>query len=158
VAQETFSSLQQEVDVKSKQLKKAWDKVVAARKQKSGLFSTVSPFPCMLIRLDMRDDMDRERQELVQTLSDLQLQLKLKQTVLEHFIPDEELRKIRDRAVYDAGTREWALRPLETKEIIPRPLSAVTGGLVSVCRYSQLRAAVDRNPRYKCENTLEVRQ
>ena len=37
VAQETFSSLQQEVEVKSKQLKKAWDKVVAARKQKTGL-------------------------------------------------------------------------------------------------------------------------
>ena len=37
VAQETFSSLQQEVEIKSKQLRKAWDKVVAAKKAKEGL-------------------------------------------------------------------------------------------------------------------------
>jgi hypothetical protein len=67
-----------------------------------------------------------------------------------------QLTKIRSRAFYDTEMKEWTLKPLEVKEIAARPLSAVTGETVAVSRYSSLRAGVDRNPRYKCENTIDV--
>jgi kinesin family protein 3/17 len=99
-AQEHFDSLQQEVDVKTKQLKKLWAKVQAAQMQKERLHQECTD----------------ERDELTQTTVEswvaifhlgstqllrygqqdvLQRELKLRLLMIEHFIPPEDVAKVR---------------------------------------------------------------
>ena len=51
------------------------------------------------------------REELSQQLEDLEKQLKLRQLIVENFIPHTESEKIQQRAYYEEG--QWMLTPIE---------------------------------------------
>eukprot|EP00054_Salpingoeca_dolichothecata_P024883 m.171183 g.171183 ORF g.171183 m.171183 type:complete len:769 (-) comp25172_c0_seq2:254-2560(-) len=145
--QDTFTNLQQEAEVKTKKLKKIFAKLQAAKTEIE----------------DLQEEFVRDRQDLLQNTNDLQRELRLRQLIIEQFIPEEEETKIKKRAVFDEEYDQWRLAPLaSTQESdagaapAARPVSAMPGGRRAITEYARMRANVDRNPRYKADNILQL--
>lgn len=139
---ETYNSLQQEVEVKTKKLKKLFGKLQATKAEIQ----------------DLQEEHTKERQELEQTLMELTRELKLKYLIIENFIPPEEKTKLMNRAVYDEDADTWMLRPLankNTQTMAKRPVSAL-GNKRPVSEFARKVGAMGGNPRFKGENILCV--
>ncbi|XP_071851359.1 kinesin-II 95 kDa subunit-like [Apostichopus japonicus] len=140
---DTYSSLQQEVEIKTKKLKKLFAKLQAVK-------SDIQ---------DLQEEHVRERQELEQTQDELMRELKLKVLIIDNFIPPEEKTKIIQRAEFDEERDQWMLRLLAKSEgpqqMAKRPVSAV-GNRRPVTDYAKMAAQMGGNPRYKAENVLQV--
>ncbi|MEE6507883.1 hypothetical protein FKM82_017222 [Ascaphus truei] len=109
---ETYSSLQQEVDIKTKKLKKLFSKLQAVKAEIH----------------DLQEEHIKERQELEQTQNELTRELKLKHLIIENFLPMEEKNKIMNRSFFDEEEDQWKLNPisrLDNQQMMRRPLSAV---------------------------------
>ncbi|XP_065072197.1 kinesin-II 95 kDa subunit-like [Rhopilema esculentum] len=140
---ENFSSLQQEVDVKTKKLKKLFVKLQATKAEIQ----------------DLQEVHIKERQDLEKNLEDLNRELKLKQLLIENFVPLDERNKVRNRGSYNDDTGEWSLRTLATvtssQQMAKRPVSAM-GNKRPISEYARRAAALGGNPRYKAENIIQI--
>uniref|UniRef100_A0A8D3C7M9 Kinesin-like protein n=1 Tax=Scophthalmus maximus TaxID=52904 RepID=A0A8D3C7M9_SCOMX len=125
---ETYSSLQQEVDIKTKKLKKLFAKLQAVKAEIH----------------DIQEEHIKERQELEQTQNELTRDLKLKHLIIENFIPLEEKNKIVNRAHFDEEDEfmQYSL-----------PLSAV-GYRRPLCQHARVAMMMKTDMRYKAENIL----
>uniref|UniRef100_A0A8C4QGX6 Kinesin-like protein n=1 Tax=Eptatretus burgeri TaxID=7764 RepID=A0A8C4QGX6_EPTBU len=110
---DTFSSLRQEVDVKTKKLKKLFAKLQAVKSETQ----------------DLQEEHSRERQDLEQTQDELTRDLKLKYLIIENFLPPEEKQKIKSRVIFEEEEDQWTIQALirlqGAQERLPRPNSAV---------------------------------
>lgn len=97
VMEEQYVSLQDEVEVKTKKLKKLWSKY-------QGCKSEVK---------DLQVEFQREREDMLDTIRELSRQLKQKQLFLEHFVPPEEVEKLTLRSQWDEESDAWTLSRLE---------------------------------------------
>uniref|UniRef100_A0A672I6F9 Kinesin-like protein n=1 Tax=Salarias fasciatus TaxID=181472 RepID=A0A672I6F9_SALFA len=143
---ETFSSLQQEVEHKTKKLKRFYAKL-------------------QLLKGEMRDIIDEHvtaRQELEQTQNELTRELKYKYLLIENFIPPEEKNKIMHRLQFDGEEDQWRLQPVLPSESAPtqvkrRPLSAV-GYKRPISQHAQMAVATATCTgapfRYQAENIM----
>ncbi|XP_034027992.1 kinesin-like protein KIF3B [Thalassophryne amazonica] len=137
---ETYTSLQQEVDIKTKKLKKLFAKLQAVKAEIH----------------DIQEEHINQRQELEQTQNELTRDLKLKHLIIENFIPLMEKNKTVNRAFFDEEDEYWKLKPIarmeDEHEMMTRPLSAV-GYTRPLSHHA--RMAMRRKPqRYKGENIL----
>ncbi|XP_065822593.1 kinesin family member 3Cb [Labrus bergylta] len=141
---ETFSSMQQEVELKTKKLKRLYAKL-------------------QLVRAEMKDVIDEHvttRQELEQTQTELTRELKYKYLLIENFIPPEEKNKIMHRLQFDSEEDQWRLQPVLPSQSPPtqvrrRPLSAV-GYKRPISQYAQMAVASASGApsRYQAENIM----
>ncbi|XP_030299757.1 kinesin-like protein KIF3B [Sparus aurata] len=140
---ETFSSLQQEVELKTKKLKRLYAKL-------------------QLVKAEMRDVIAEHvttRQELEQTQTELTRELKYKYLLIENFIPPEEKNKIMNRLHFDSEEDQWRLHPVLPEsaptQVKRRPLSAV-GYKRPISQYAQMAAATAAGApcRYQAENVM----
>ncbi|XP_015765031.1 PREDICTED: kinesin-II 95 kDa subunit-like [Acropora digitifera] len=140
---ETFSSLQQEVDMKTKKLKKLFAKLQTIRSEIT----------------DLQEAHIRERQELEQVQEDLTKELKLKSLIIQNFIPPDEKQKLTNRAVYDEENEQWRLKPSSQNSsqqvMAKRPVSAV-GNRRPITEYAKMAAAMGGHMRYKAENIIMI--
>ncbi|XP_077978073.1 kinesin-II 95 kDa subunit-like [Glandiceps talaboti] len=140
---ETYTSLQQEVEIKTKKLKKLFSKLQAVKQDIQ----------------DQQEEHIRERQELEQTQNELTRELKLKMLIIENFIPPEEKAKIMNRSVFDEEEDTWRLTPLAKtdgpQQMVKRPVSAC-GNRRPMAEYARMAAAMGGHYRYKGENILIV--
>lgn len=140
---ETFSSLQQEVESKTKKLKKLFTKLQTVRSEIA----------------DLQEAHIRERQELEQAQEDLTKELKLKTLIIENFIPPDEKLKLTNRAAYDEENEEWKLKPSSQNSsqqaMAKRPVSAV-GNRRPITEYAKMAAAMGGHMRYKAENIIMI--
>ncbi|KAI1897691.1 hypothetical protein AGOR_G00085890 [Albula goreensis] len=139
---ETFSSLQQEVELKTKKLKKLYAKLQAVKVEIQ----------------DMNDEHVKARQELEQTQNELTRELKFKYLIIENFIPPEEKNKIMNRVVFDSEEEQWRFQPLvqsENKSIQMkrRPASAV-GYKRPISQHARVAIAMGTYSRYRAENVM----
>ncbi|XP_072097804.1 kinesin-like protein KIF3B isoform X3 [Mobula birostris] len=138
---ETFSSLQQEVDVKTKKLKKLYAKLQAVKAEID----------------DLQAEHIKERQQLEQTQNELTRELKLKHLVIENFIPLEEKNKIMNRANFDEEEDQWKTQPITRTEgnqqMMKRPVSAI-GYKRPLSSYAKMALISRSDPRYRAENIL----
>nr|XP_027224336.1 kinesin-II 95 kDa subunit-like [Penaeus vannamei]XP_027224340.1 kinesin-II 95 kDa subunit-like [Penaeus vannamei] len=136
----TFSSLQQEVEAKTRKLKKLFAKLQSV-KQEMG---------------DLHEEFCRDRVDLQHTQDVLTRELKLKALIIENFISPEEKRKILSRAYFDEDEDVWKLRPVvrQTGGTLKRPVSSASRRPTS--EYAKMQASLDHNPRYKGENIMVV--
>ncbi|XP_066532682.1 kinesin-like protein KIF3C isoform X1 [Hoplias malabaricus] len=139
---ETFSSLQQEVEAKTKKLKKLYAKLQAVKAEIQ----------------DVNDEHVRTRQELEQTQNELTRELKFKYLIIENFIPPEEKNKIMNRLVFDADEDQWKFQPLVPSEnkftqMKRRPTSAV-GYKRPISQFARVAIAMGAHSRYRAENIM----
>ncbi|XP_053555028.1 kinesin-like protein KIF3B [Bombina bombina] len=137
---ETYSSLQQEVDIKTKKLKKLFSKLQAVKAEIH----------------DLQEEHIKERQELEQTQNELTRELKLKHLIIENFIPMEEKNKMMNRSFFDDEEDQWKLQPisrLENQQMMRRPVSAV-GYKRPLCQHARMSMMVRPEPRHRAENIV----
>ncbi|KAM6954175.1 kinesin-like protein KIF3C [Aplochiton taeniatus] len=139
---ETFSSLQQEVEAKTKKLKKLYAKLQCVKAEIQ----------------DVNDEHVRSRQELEQTQNELTRELKFKYLIIENFIPPEEKNKIMNRLNFDPEEDQWKFQPLvpaESKfsQMKKRPASAV-GYKRPISQYARVAIAMGAHSRYRAENIM----
>ncbi|XP_048406209.1 kinesin-like protein KIF3B [Stegostoma tigrinum] len=138
---ETYSSLQQEVDVKTKKLNKLFAKLQAVKAEIH----------------DLQEEHIKERQELEQTQNELTRDLKLKHLVIENFIPLEEKNKIMNRAYFDDEEDQWKTQPITriegNQQMMKRPVSAI-GYKRPLSSYAKMALISRSDPRYTAENIL----
>ncbi|XP_005736608.1 kinesin family member 3Cb [Pundamilia nyererei] len=141
---ETYSSLQQEIELKTKKLKRLCTKL-------------------QVLKREMKEIIDEHittRQELEQTQNELTRELKYKYLLIENFIPPEEKNKIINRLYFDSEEDQWRLQPVIPSESTPtqvrrRPLSAL-GYKRPVSQYAQMAVATATGApsRYQAENIM----
>uniref|UniRef100_A0A8D2ZPU7 Kinesin-like protein n=1 Tax=Scophthalmus maximus TaxID=52904 RepID=A0A8D2ZPU7_SCOMX len=131
---ETFTSLQQEVEAKTKKLKKLYAKLQCIKAEIQ----------------DVNDEHVRSRQELEQTQNELTRELKFKYLIIENFIPPEEKNKIMNRLTFDPEEDQWKFQPLVPAErsMQKRPSSAV-GYKRPISQYARVAVAMGGHSRYR---------
>ncbi|XP_066527443.1 kinesin-like protein KIF3B [Hoplias malabaricus] len=138
---ETYSSLQQEVDIKTKKLKKLFAKLQAVKAEIH----------------DVQEEHIKERQDLEQTQNELTRELKLKHLIIENFIPLEEKNKIVMRATFDEEDDTWKMRPItripDDQQMMTRPMSAV-GYRRPLSHHARMAMMMRPDARYRAENIL----
>uniref|UniRef100_A0A3Q3APD7 Kinesin-like protein n=1 Tax=Kryptolebias marmoratus TaxID=37003 RepID=A0A3Q3APD7_KRYMA len=102
---ETFSSLQQELEHKTKKLKRVrWSYLKLFAVKIEDLMN------------DIIDEHVISRQELEETQDELTRELKYKYLLIENFIPPEEKNKIMNRLHFDGEEDQWRLQPVIPSE------------------------------------------
>ncbi|XP_068928112.1 kinesin-like protein KIF3C [Petaurus breviceps papuanus] len=138
----TYTSLQQEVEVKTKKLKKLYAKLQAVKAEIQ----------------DQHDEYIRVRQDLEEAQNEQTRELKLKYLIIENFIPPEEKNKIMNRLYLDCEEEQWKFQPLvpagvNNSQMKKRPTSAV-GYKRPISQYARVAMAMGSHPRYRAENIL----
>jgi len=143
VVHETYSSLRQEVEDKTKKLKKIYAKMLATKTEID----------------DMRLENTKEREKLELMQLEMTKEFKKNSTIIENFIPTYDLKKIEERLIYNEENESYSIRPIALKSNqarMKRPQSAHASALRPVSQYARMAAAVGFNPRYRGENILVV--
>ncbi|XP_055620903.1 kinesin-like protein Klp68D [Toxorhynchites rutilus septentrionalis] len=107
---ETFTSLQQEVELKTRKLKKCYTKCMALKQELQ----------------DTRDEHNRDRRELEMTQNELIKELKRLLLVIDNFVPAEVKSRLYTQAKYDDETEEWFLNSnmiLSNHQMMTRPVA-----------------------------------
>ena len=65
---------------------------------------------------NIRDDFDRERNDMYDTIYELSNQLKLKNLIIENFIPPEDYKKIEKITEWSDDINDWVIRKPDFKE------------------------------------------
>ncbi|XP_069744371.1 kinesin-like protein KIF3C isoform X2 [Narcine bancroftii] len=137
---ETYTSLQQEVEMKTKKLKKIFAKLEAVKAEIQ----------------DLQDEHVKERQNLEHVQNELTRELKLKYLIIENFIPPEEKNKIMNRLCFDCEEDQWKFLPLvpaDKHQMKKRSTSAI-GYKRPISQYARVAMAMGIHPRYRAENIL----
>ncbi|KAJ3197387.1 Kinesin-like protein kif3b [Irineochytrium annulatum] len=92
--EEEYASLQEEAVAKTKKLKKLWGLIVAHRSEIK----------------DLQEEHQREREDLLDTVRELTIELKLRMLMIHSFVPDGELAAIEGRADYDEAAEKWRIQ------------------------------------------------
>lgn len=95
--EEHFTSLQEEVEVKTKKLKKLFAKYQGAVRETK----------------DLQEEFQTERTDLLDTIRDLSQNLKLKELIISNFIPDDSRDNIEKRASWSAEDDTWIIQRVE---------------------------------------------
>jgi len=142
--QMTYQNVQDELDYKSRKLEELWEELQKANKELG----------------EVNEDFDRERNDMYDTIYELTNQLKLKNMIIEYFVPLDEYRKYEKIAEWNDDANDWSIRnPSTFKDIktgSKRPQSAV-GMKRPTSEYSRIAKGLgDLNPRYKFDNILQL--
>jgi hypothetical protein len=138
-----FGTLQEELDYITKKLHKVWSKY-------QGVQTEIH---------EVQEDFFRERQDMFDTIYELDCQLRLKAAIIENFIPEDEVKKVTDMSKWNDELNDWVLKPpkkFQKKKGGIRPVSAV-GMKRPTSEYSRIAKGLgDVNPRFKFENILDL--
>lgn len=106
---ETFTSLQQEVELKTRKLKKCYAKCMALKQEIQ----------------DTKDEHNRDRRELEMTQNELIKELKRLLLIIDNFVPMEVKSRLYTQAHYDEELEEWNLNTnlLNENQFKSRPVA-----------------------------------
>lgn len=140
--EEQYSSLQDEVEVKTRKLKKLWTKYQAAKSEIK----------------DLNEEFQTEREDMLDTIRELTRQLKLKQLVLDNFVPPDEQAKLDRRAQWSDESDEWWLPRLEFagNQLRPRRPISAAGLRRPETEYARHRKQYDNSARFKGDNVINM--
>ena len=141
--QENFSSLQEEVEVKTKKLEKIIAKLQETKHEIS----------------DVQDEFRGEKEDILDLIRDLSKELSLKMAIIDNFIPDKEVDKLESLAIYNEENDEWtigkAMSQLKRTKV-DRPVSSIPSKR-PMCKYAKIAVAMgDPNPRFRPDNIINI--
>jgi kinesin family member 3B len=138
---DTFSSLQQEVELKTRKLKKCYAK-------------------CMVLKQEVQDTKDehnRDRRELEMTQNEMIKELKRMLLIIDNFVPLEVKSRLYTQAHYDEELEEWNLNTniVNENQFSSRPVAhSQNRRPVSEYAMNQIKANGEGVIRYKNENII----
>jgi len=136
--EEHFSSLQEEVEVKTKKLKKLWTKFQTAQREVE----------------DLQSEFQLEKTDLLETIRQLSRTVKLKELIIANFIPEDYSKKIEKRAVWNHEEDSWNVQKIDLAGNKIRALRPMSNGKLKrpETDFARQRKQYDSNPRYKYDN------
>jgi len=138
-----FTSQQDEIEDKKKKLQRLYQKFQAAKQEIT----------------EQIEEFNRERENYQEQIRELSRQLKLKNLIIEHFIPLDEVNKIELRATWSEDIDDWILPNLHLSGgtlRVKRPGSAL-GLKRPTTEYARLAKNLgDPNPRYRADNVINL--
>lgn len=134
------SSLQDEVELKTKNLSKVWNMYQASKDEVTSA----------------KDDLREEREELLETIRDLTKEILLIQTITKSFIPSNEREQLERRIVFDESPGD----SISAKMTFPQEERMDRVCLIPtlkrpLCHYAK-QSMVSGNPRYRYDNVINV--
>ena len=120
--EEQYKSIEEEADIKTKKLKKLWDKLKLANSEIK----------------DLQAEFQREREDYLFTIRQLEKDIKLKEKILTGYIPDDYLARIEQKAVWDEETEELTIPNLN-----------LAGASMEPQRLNSAKLQTQQNSRYK---------
>ena len=139
--EKNYSSLQQEVEIKTRKLRKLFTKLQTVKQE----------------IVDVTEEYNRDRRDLESTQEELLKELKLKYLIIENFIPIEEKERVLERSYFDEEEDVWKMgssRP-SSGPISKRPVSAA-GSRRPTSEYARMLGSIGGNPRYRGENIMRL--
>jgi len=138
--EEHFSSLQEEVEVKTKKLKKLWTRYQGAVQEAK----------------DLQEEFQTERTDMLDTIRELTRNIKLKDTIIQNFIPDETAKSIEKRATWSNEDETWIVPKLESSGNKVRAVRPISSSKLRrpETEYARHRKQYDANSRYKYDNII----
>ena len=130
--EKTYSSMQAEVDAKTKKLRKLFQKLQSTKQD----------------IIDVTEEYNRDRRDLEETQQELLKELKLKYLIIENFIPPTEKEKLLSRAQYDEESDSWFMAApgrTASNTISKRPVSAA-GSRRPVSEYARVVGSIAAPP------------
>lgn len=142
--EEHFESLQEEVEVKTKKLKKLYAKYQSALSEAK----------------DLQAESQLERSDMLETIRQLTTALKLKDIIIQNFIPDEYAKSIEKRAHWNDEEESWSIPKLElsgNRVRLNRPISSNKQRRPETeFARTKRTQGVDPNPRYKIDSIVNL--
>ncbi|KAL5970278.1 Kinesin-II 95 kDa subunit [Taenia solium] len=147
--QEGFSSLRHEVEVYTSKLKKLFNRIQKIKQETK----------------DLQDEHIIERQKQEEIQGQILRNMKLRQLILENFVPPDDKKSLEERAYFDEEMGGWRFKPADyaahltegsfTTTALSVPPSAL-GRRRSICRYARLVARLNTSIRFRGENILHL--
>lgn len=139
---ETFTSLQQEVELKTRKLKKCYAKCISLKQEIQ----------------DTKEEHNRDLRELEMTQNELIKELKRLLLIIDNFVPPDVKSRLYTQAHYDEEQEEWSLSTnlMNENQPIQRP-KAHQQNRVPMCEYA-MNMSKTKGPasfRYKVENIMD---
>jgi hypothetical protein len=149
--EEQYASMAEELEAKTRKLKKVWHKLEAAKAEIH----------------DLAQEFQLEREDLLDSARELEKQNKLLRLVLDLFVPREERDRLEARATWDDEAGEWSLHRAElsgNRLRVRRPPSTFSPSYTAfyaalpmpqarpVAQHTLLRAQTDSDPRFRADN------
>lgn len=151
--EELVVSLHEEAEIKTRKLKKLWNKYQQSKKMVE----------------DIQSEFNVEKFEYLDTIRQYEREMSLQQEIIDLFIPEWEVAKIMQRAIFDEQTGEWYLESLlggqrhenngnngSAKVNLNRPASARPGQNRAVCDFVRHAASRTDNPRFRTQNVIQL--
>ena len=140
-----FASQQEEVDIKTKKLKKLFNRLQSTKQDLEDLANVHA----------------NERNELQETQMELTRDVKLLNLIIDSFVPPEAKSRIENRATYDQENDTWSLsssiaKKTDINALARRPVSAYGKNKRPQSAYAKMAAQVNGNPRYRYDNILQI--
>jgi len=138
--EEQFGNVQEEVEMKTKKLKKLWLKFQESEQNLK----------------DEKKAFQLEKEDMLDTIRALTSQLKLKNLILDNFIPASNVEDIESRAVWNKDKEDWDLPRLDIagNQVRPRRVMSAANLRRPESEYSRQRKSFDPSSRYKYDNIL----
>ena len=111
---------------------------------------------------EVNEELQHEREDLHDSIRQLSHQMKLKNTIIDAFIPSDDVQKIMRRANWDEASETWILEQLPASNAANRPNSgkrpvSAANSKRPTSGYARMVSAMgDLNPRFKSENILQI--
>ena len=126
--EKTYTSLQAEVEAKTRKLRKLFTKLQTVKQE----------------IVDVTEEYNRDRRDLEYTQQQLLKELKLKMLIIDNFIPPSDKEKLMSNSVYDEETDMWVLQPNAKgsgSAIHKRPVSAA-GSRRPMSEYARVQSGL----------------
>ncbi|KAA0149383.1 hypothetical protein FNF27_03343 [Cafeteria roenbergensis] len=140
--EEQYSTLQEEASSLRRKLKKLYGKYQAAKAE---------------VR-DLEQEFQRERESLLDMMRELTRTAKLKQALIDAFVPPQEVERLEASAVWDEETGAWTIRGSELAGNYMRPGRPVAsdGARRPETDFTRARRRYDGKVRYSSENIAQL--
>ena len=140
---EQYTTMAEEVKAKTGKLKKVWAKYQGLKQDHA----------------DLQAETARDREEMLDAIRELTKAVKLRQTILDHFVPPDEVAKLEARAVWNEEEEDWHIGMLHLagNHVRMRQFVAAQDAAQPETEYTRHgRAAAPDDPRFAAENPANL--